>query len=147
MIVFVPCLVRGYEGGEFRAITLGPPVARRLSGVRRGPGENELMAGRASDLKIFFEVVAGPSAEVRPADCFEFLAAQPTPRQGDKVVRIEVGEPGAGGPHDRAPTVERARSVRLSGRPRRCRARSAIWSRRAWWLVVLERDAVAAVCR
>ena len=48
----------------------------------------------ASDLKIFFQVVGKPPAEVTPADVFAFLSAQRTPRHGEHVVRLEDGEPG-----------------------------------------------------
>ena len=46
------------------------------------------------DLKVFFEVVAKEPAEVTAADVFAFLAAQRAPRRGERVVRIEDGEPG-----------------------------------------------------
>src|SRR5260370_42672046 len=48
----------------------------------------------ASDLKIFFTVVARPPAEVTAADVFAFLAAQRAPRHGARVVRLEDGEAG-----------------------------------------------------
>ncbi|MGH2866254.1 MAG: site-specific integrase, partial [Solirubrobacteraceae bacterium] len=48
----------------------------------------------AYDLKVFFEVLAKDPAEVRSADGFAFLAAQRAPRRGERVVRIEDGEPG-----------------------------------------------------
>jgi hypothetical protein len=43
---------------------------------------------------VFFEVVAKEPAEVTSADVFAFLAAQRAPRRGDRVLRIEDGEPG-----------------------------------------------------
>ena len=65
----------------------------------------------AYDLKVFFEVVAKEPAEVTAADVFAFLAAQRAPRRGDRVVRIEDGEGGVGGAHDRPAAVERGGPV------------------------------------
>ena len=48
----------------------------------------------ASDLKIFFDVVAKEPVHVNAADVFAFLAVQRTPRLGERVVRLEDGEPG-----------------------------------------------------
>jgi site-specific recombinase XerD len=48
----------------------------------------------ASDLKIFFGVVAKAPEDVTAADVFAFLSAQRAPRRGDRVVRLDDGEPG-----------------------------------------------------
>ena len=48
----------------------------------------------ASDLKIFFGVVAKEPTEVTATDVFAFLAEQRKPRLGDRVVRLEDGEAG-----------------------------------------------------
>jgi integrase/recombinase XerD len=48
----------------------------------------------ASDLKIFFDVVGKPPAEVTTTDVFAFLSTQRAPRHGDRAVRLEDGEAG-----------------------------------------------------
>ncbi len=48
----------------------------------------------ASDLKIFFGVVAKEPAQVNAADVFAFLAFQRSPRRGERMVRLEDAEPG-----------------------------------------------------
>ena len=80
MTVFVPCLVRGFEGGELRTIGLGHPVLDDYLAFVAARARTNTWLAVASDLKIFFSVVAKPPAEVRPADVFEFLAAQRAPR-------------------------------------------------------------------
>jgi integrase/recombinase XerD len=92
--VFVPCLVRGYEGDELRVITLGDASLDDYLAFVAVRARTNTWLAVASDLKIFFTVVAKPPAEVTTADVFGFLAAQRAPRRGDKVVRIEDGEPG-----------------------------------------------------
>ena len=90
----MPCLVRAGEGGELRAITLGHPMLDdylAFVGVR---ARTNTWLAIASDLRIFFTVVAKGPAEVTTADVFSFLAAQRTPRHGDTVVRLEDGEAG-----------------------------------------------------
>src|SRR5215216_1149345 len=91
---FVPCLERSLEASELRAITLGHPlVDDYLAFVGARAATNTWLA-TAYDLKLFFEVVAKEPAEVTAADVFAFLAEQRTPRRGERVVRIEDGEPG-----------------------------------------------------
>jgi hypothetical protein len=72
----------------------------------------------AYDLKVFFEVISKDPAEVTAADVFAFLAAQRAPRRGDRVVRIEDGEPGLA-----ARTIAR-RLSRVAGDRRRPQASS-----------------------
>jgi integrase/recombinase XerD len=144
--VFLPCLVRGCEGDELRAITLGhPSLGDYLAFVAVRARTNTWLAV-ASDLKMFFTVVAKPPEEVTTADVFGFLAVQRAPRQGDKVVRIEDGEPGLA-----ALTIaRRLSSVRglfayLVARGDGGVARKR--SRRAWRLAAPERGGAWVACR
>jgi len=61
--------------------------------LRRELGSTPFLAV-ASDLKIFFDVVAKEPAQVNAADVFAFLAFQRSPRRGERVVRLEDAEPG-----------------------------------------------------
>jgi integrase/recombinase XerD len=93
-LTFMPCLVRAREGSEVRAITLGHPMVDdylAFVGVR---ARTSTWLAVASDLKIFFTVVAKAPAEVTTADVFAFLAAQRAPRHDATVVRLEDGEAG-----------------------------------------------------
>jgi integrase/recombinase XerD len=93
-MTFVPCLERSLEGSELRGITLGHPLLDDyLEFVGARAAANTWLA-TAYDLKVFFEVVAKEPAQVTAADVFAFLAQQRTPRRGERVVRIEDGEPG-----------------------------------------------------
>jgi integrase/recombinase XerD len=93
MTLFVPCLVRGVEGGELRTIGLGHPTLDDYLAFVAARARTNTWLAVASDLKIFFSVVGKPPAEVRPADVFGFLAAQRAPR-GEGVVRLDDGEAG-----------------------------------------------------
>jgi integrase/recombinase XerD len=93
---------------------------------------------------VFFEVVAKGPAEVAAADVFAFLAEQRTPRRGERVVRIEDGEPGLA-----ARTIARRLSS-VSGLfayllARRMRAWLAARSR-AGWRAAARGAAVRAGC-
>ena len=90
----MPCLVRSWRGDQLEAIKLGHPlVDDYLMFVGARAATNTWLAV-ASDLKIFFGVVARQPADVTAADVFAFLAAQRAPRRGAKVVRLEDGEAG-----------------------------------------------------
>jgi integrase/recombinase XerD len=93
-MTFVPCLERSVEDGELRAITLGHPLVDDYLEFVGARGATNTWLATAYDLKVFFGVVAKEPAEVTAADVFAFLAQQRTPRRGEKVVRIEDGEPG-----------------------------------------------------
>jgi integrase/recombinase XerD len=93
-MTFVPCLVRSIEGSELVSITLGHPLVDDYLEFVGARGAVNTWLAVAYDLKVFFEVVAKQPAEVTAADVFAFLAAQRAPRRGDRVVRIEDGEPG-----------------------------------------------------
>jgi len=129
---FVPCLTRSTEGGELRLITLGHRLVDDYIEFVAARGAVNTWLATAYDLKVFFEVVGKEPAEVRTADVFAFLAEQRRPRRGEKVVRIEDGEAGAGGAHDRQALVERGGLVRVSARPPATPARPAIPCRGAW---------------
>jgi integrase/recombinase XerD len=93
-MTFVPCLERSVEDGELRAITLGHTLVDDYLEFVGARGATNTWLATAYDLKVFFGVVAKEPAEVTAADVFAFLAQQRTPRRGEKVVRIEDGEPG-----------------------------------------------------
>ena len=93
-MTFVPCVVRSMEGSELVSITLGDPLVDAYLEFVGARGAANTWLATAYDLKVFFEVVAKEPAEVTAADVFAFLAAQRAPRRGERVVRIEDGEPG-----------------------------------------------------
>lgn len=90
---FVPCLIRHHRGSELDTITLGHPLLDDYLVFVAARARINTWLAVASDLKIFFVVVAKPPAEVTPADVFGFLSAQRAPRHGDRVVRLD-GEAG-----------------------------------------------------
>ena len=91
---FMPCLIRHRRGPELTSITLGHPLLDDYLAFVAVRARTNTWLAVASDLKIFFGVVAKPPAEVTPADVFAFLSAQRAPRHGERVVRLEDGEPG-----------------------------------------------------
>ena len=115
---FMPCLIRHHRGAELVAITLGHPLLDDYLAFVAARARVNTWLAVASDLKIFFDVVAKEPAQVNAADVFAFLAVQRSPRLGERVVRLEDGGAGSGGAHDRPPVVERARPVRVSRGPR-----------------------------
>lgn len=88
---FVPCLIRHRRGPEPESITLGNPLLDDYLAFVAARARTNTWLAVASDLKIFFGVVAKPPAEVTAADVFEFLTAQRAPRHGERVVRLEDG--------------------------------------------------------
>ncbi|MGH2667616.1 MAG: tyrosine-type recombinase/integrase [bacterium] len=90
----MPCLIRHRCGRELTSITLGHPLLDDYLAFVAVRARTNTWLAVASDLKIFFGVVARAPAEVTSADVFAFLAAQRTPRRGERVVRLEDGEPG-----------------------------------------------------
>ncbi|MBA2438286.1 MAG: tyrosine-type recombinase/integrase [Acidimicrobiia bacterium] len=93
-MTFTPCLVRFHHGDQLEAIKLGHPLLDDYLAFVGARAATNTWLAVASDLKIFFGVVAKEPAEVTAADVFSFLAAQRTPRRGSKVVRLEDGEAG-----------------------------------------------------
>jgi site-specific recombinase XerD len=93
-LTFTPCLVRFHHGDQLEAIKLGHPLLDDYLAFVGARAATNTWLAVASDLKIFFGVVAKEPAEVTAADVFSFLAAQRTPRRGSKVVRLEDGEAG-----------------------------------------------------
>jgi integrase/recombinase XerD len=91
---FMPCLIRHHRGVELVAITLGHPLLDDYLAFVAARARTNTFLAVASDLKIFFDVVAKEPAQVNAADVFAFLAVQRTPRLGERVVRLEDGEPG-----------------------------------------------------
>ena len=94
VVVFVPCLIRHQGGAELAAITLGHPLLDEYLAFVAARARTNTWLAVASDLKIFFGVVAREPTEVTAADVFAFLAEQRKPRLGDRVVRLEDGEAG-----------------------------------------------------
>lgn len=92
--MFVPCLIRHQHGAELAAITLGHPLLDEYLAFVAARARINTWLAVASDLKIFFGVVAKEPTEVTAADVFAFLAEQRKPRLGDRVVRLEDGEAG-----------------------------------------------------
>ena len=93
-MTFVPRMERSLEGSELRSIRLGHPLVDDYLEFVGARGATNTWLAAAYDLKVFFEVVAKEPAEVTAADVFAFLAQQRRPRRGERVVRIEDGEPG-----------------------------------------------------
>ena len=91
---FVPCLVRCHRGPELESITLGHPLLDDYLAFVAVRARTNTWLAVASDLKIFFGVVAKEPTEVTPADVFGFLSAQRAPRRGARVVRLQDAEPG-----------------------------------------------------
>lgn len=91
---FMPCLVRSTADGGIPVIRLGYPLLDEYLAFVAARAQANTWLAVASDLKIFFEVVAKPPAEVMAADVFGFLAVQRAPRHGGRVVRLEDGEAG-----------------------------------------------------
>jgi site-specific recombinase XerD len=93
-LTFVPCLVRSRHGDQLETIKLGQPLLDDYLAFVGARAATNTWLAVASDLRIFFGVVAKEPAEVTTADVFSFLTAQRAPRRGDKVVRLEDGEGG-----------------------------------------------------
>ncbi len=91
---FMPCLIRHHRGAELVAITLGHPLLDDYLAFVAARARTNTWLAVASDLKIFFGVVAKQPAQVNAADVFAFLASQRTSRLGERVVRLDDGEPG-----------------------------------------------------
>lgn len=91
---FIPCLVRSSPDGYLESIRLGHPLLDDYLDFVGARAATNTWLAVASDLKIFFEVVAKDPAEVTAADVFSFLAAQRAPRRGVGVVRLDDGEAG-----------------------------------------------------
>ena len=92
---FMPRLVRSTADGGIPVITLGHPLLDDYLAFVAARGRTNTWLAVASDLKVFFTVVARPPAEVTAADVFGFLAAQRAPRHGSRVVRLEDGKKAA----------------------------------------------------
>ncbi len=91
---FVPCLIHHRSGREVMSITLGHPLLDDYLAFVAVRARTNTFLAVASDLKIFFAVVAKPPAAVTAGDVFEFLSAQRAPRHGERVVRLDDGESG-----------------------------------------------------
>ena len=113
----MPCLVRCHRGSELESITLGHPLLDDYLAFVAVRARTNTWLAVASDLKIFFGVVAKEPTRVTPADAMGFLAIQRAPRRGARVVLLEDAEPRVGGAHDRPPVVECAWPVRLPSGP------------------------------
>src|ERR1700738_457709 len=90
----MPCLIRHRRGTELAAITLGHPLLDDYLAFVAVRARTNTWLAVASDLKIFFGVVAKAPAEGAPTDVVGFLSAQRAPRHVGRVVRLEDGEAG-----------------------------------------------------
>src|ERR1700730_18021491 len=90
----MPCLIRHRRATEMGAITLGHPLLDDYLAFVAVRARTNTWLAVASDLKIFFGVVAMEPTQVTPADVLGFLAAQRAPRRGAGVVRLEDAETG-----------------------------------------------------
>ncbi len=90
----MPCVVRSWRDEQLETIKLGHPLLDDYLVFVGARAATNTWLAVASDLKIFFGVVAKEPAAVTPADVFSFLAAQRAPRREAKVVRLEDGEVG-----------------------------------------------------
>ncbi len=90
----MPSFVRSWRGEQLESIKLGHPLLDDYLVFVGARAATNTWLAVASDLKIFFEVVAKDPVDVTAPDVFSFLAAQRAPRRGAKVVRLEDGEAG-----------------------------------------------------
>jgi integrase/recombinase XerD len=72
----MPCLVRSTADGGIPVIRLGDPLLDDYLAFVAARARTNTWLAVAFDLKVFFEVVAKPPAEVTATDVFGFLAAQ-----------------------------------------------------------------------
>src|SRR4051812_37827418 len=93
MTVFVPHVSRSRSGDGQELITLGDRMLDEYLVFVATRARRNTWLAVASDLKIFFEIVGKPPAEVTTGDVFDFLALQRRPRLGGNVVRLD-GETG-----------------------------------------------------
>src|SRR5260370_31558316 len=100
----MPCLVRSAADGGIEVIRLGHPLLDDYLEFVAARARTNTWLAVASDLKIFFTVVAKPPAEGTAADVFGFLPPQPPPRLGAGGGRL-----GDGGPALRARPTPRRR--------------------------------------
>ena len=89
-----PRLIRVDRGTEIATLTLGDPMVDDYLEFVGARGRPNTWLATAFDLKVFFLVVAKDPVDVTTADVFAFIKAQREPRLGDRVVRLEDGEPG-----------------------------------------------------
>ena len=88
---FIPCLIRSSPDGYLESIRLGHPLLDDYLDFVGARAATNTWSAVASDLNIFFEVVAKDPAEVTAVDVLSFLAAQRAPRRGVGVVRFDDG--------------------------------------------------------
>jgi len=88
-----PCLVRSSAPGCEVPVLGHPVLDGYLEFVSARARFNTVLA-TASDLKIFFSVVAKEPAEVTSGDVLAFITAQRATRSDGKVVRLVDGEAG-----------------------------------------------------
>jgi Phage integrase, N-terminal SAM-like domain len=99
----------GDRSGEL-AVGAGMPLADVYLEFLGGRCRPNTVLAAASDLRVFFTVVAKPPGQVQPADVLAFITAQRTGRAGEHGVLQPVGlEGGPGGVS--AATVRRRLSI------------------------------------
>ena len=72
---FMPCLIRHHRGTELAAITLGHPLLDEYLAFVAARARTNTWLAVASDLKIFFDLVAKEPTQVTAADLCAFLAS------------------------------------------------------------------------
>ena len=80
---FIPCLIRHRRGAELVAITLGHPLLDDYLAFVAVRARTNTWLAVASDLKIFFGVVAKEPTQVTPADVLaRARTVWPSPQTG-----------------------------------------------------------------
>ena len=90
------CVVSSRDGRGGLVVRIGVPLADVYLEFLGGQCRPNTVLAAAYDLKVFFEVVARPADQVRPADVLGFITAQRTGRGGGRVLQPAgaAGEPG-----------------------------------------------------
>src|SRR6266496_4681314 len=99
----------GAGSGELAAVA-GVPLAEVYLEFLAGRCRPNTVLAAASDLKVFFTVVAKPPEQVRPADVLAFITAQRTGRTGERGV-LQPVDPGREPGGVSAATVRRRLSI------------------------------------
>lgn len=90
-------LRKEYEEGQLVRLSLGIPEVDNYLEFLKWRCQPNTWLNYANDLKIFFNLVDKPVAEVTPADIFEFIRRQkesPHPRRSANVLTFPDGGPG-----------------------------------------------------
>jgi integrase len=103
------CVVSSRDRRGGLVVRIGIPLADVYLEFLGGRCRPNTVLAAAYDLKVFFEVIARPADQVRPADVLGFITAQRTGRGGSQVLQ-PAGVPGEPGGVSAA-TVRRRLSI------------------------------------